>query len=417
MDDSDDPNNLPEFLESGIYRFPYSNAAFIDPVRSLNRSYRRFKLSPSAYYCRSFPSVPDTQDAAEVVPTENPKKRSRRAKKKKKDVALNEREREADRRHQEARPFLAKAHEALLRASELRRCMLSLRRNGEIDSADDQEKVSFVELGLLWQAPFYEMTINFAQQEKRVGNGGESGNRVGEKRVVNAFSNLVCNDTSDDAEAEFLNCRYVLPRDSCFYMIHNLIPAVAEPGFHLIVIDPPWENASAHQKLRYPTLPNRYFLSLPINELAHREGAIVALWLTNREKFHRFVEKELFPSWGVKHIATLYWLKVKPDGSLLCNLDLSHHRPYEYLLLGHYDNEGKDLEYLSQLGNKLDKTVIMSVPGDYSRKPPVEDLLCQYIPCKEPRCIELFAREMRHGWISWGNEPLHFQQSKYFHKE
>lgn len=28
-------------------------------------------------------------------------------------------------------------------------------------------------------------------------------------------------------------------------------PAHADSGFNLIVVDPPWENASAHQKSRY----------------------------------------------------------------------------------------------------------------------------------------------------------------------
>lgn len=36
----------------------------------------------------------------------------------------------------------------------------------------------------------------------------------------------------------------------------------------------------------------------------------MALWMTNREKLHDFVEKELFPMWGVKYVTTFYWLKV-----------------------------------------------------------------------------------------------------------
>lgn len=68
---------------------------------------------------------------------------------------------------------------------------------------------------------------------------------------------------------------------------------------------------------RYPTLPNRYFLSLPVKQLTHAEGALVALWVTNREKLLNFVEKELFPAWGVKYAATMYWLKVDPNLHLL----------------------------------------------------------------------------------------------------
>ena len=159
---------------------------------------------------------------------------------------------------------------------------------------------------------------------------------------------------------------------------------------------------------RYPTLPNRYFLSIPIRQLTHARGALVALWVTNREKLRNFVENELFPAWGVRHVATWYWLKVcilfvsvaknthfvvyrtksitnkwhlvqnlwskpwenfkkcscgrkqhlnksilleftsesaifqlylilqaKANGSLICDVDLFHHRPYECLLLGY----------------------------------------------------------------------------------
>jgi N6-adenosine-specific RNA methylase IME4 len=61
---------------------------------------------------------------------------------------------------------------------------------------------------------------------------------------------------------------------------------------------------------RYSTLPNRYFLSLPIKQLTHTEGALVALWVTNREKLRSFVEKELFAAWGVSYAASFHWLKV-----------------------------------------------------------------------------------------------------------
>jgi hypothetical protein len=62
--------------------------------------------------------------------------------------------------------------------------------------------------------------------------------------------------------------------------------------------------------IRYPTLPNKYLLSLPLKELAHTNGAIVGLWVTNREKLRSFVDKELLPAWGVVSCATWYWLKV-----------------------------------------------------------------------------------------------------------
>lgn len=182
------------------------------------------------------------------------------------------------------------------------------------------------------------------------------------------------------------------------------------------MVDPPWENGSAHQKLRYPTLPNKYFLSLPIKKLSHTEGAIVALWVTNREKSRCFVEEVLFPAWGVKYLTTFYWLKVKADGSLISDLDLFHHRPYECIILGQCHGEVLNSDNMSKIKTVPDNQVIISIPGDYSRKPPIGGLLKEYISGHGPtRCLELFAREMMSGWVSWGNEPLHFQDSQYFY--
>ncbi|XP_057503913.1 methyltransferase-like protein 2 isoform X2 [Actinidia eriantha] len=363
MAESKTSDRLSTFLKSGVYRFEGSHAVFVDPVRVLNRSYTRFRVSPSAYYSRFFESKNTTKG-----PTISTCSRKRK-RKQKKAYTLNERERVADQRHQEVRPLLLKAHEALLAATDLLKFVRNLRSDGcSPEECGDlllpSLEQSFVELGSVWQAPLYEITLNFPQYSEPTEDGAES------------------------------NC-----------------------GFNFILVDPPWENSSAHQKLKYPTLPNRYFLSLPIRQLTHTGGALLALWVTNREKLRAFVEKELFPSWGVKYMASLYWLKVNADGLLTSELDLFHHRPYECLLVGYCHGGAVDSECLSRFKPIPDSQVFISVPGDYSRKPPIGELLLEYVPGDKPaRCIELFAREMIAGWTSWGNEPLHFQESRYFLK-
>lgn len=64
---------------------------------------------------------------------------------------------------QEARLFLSKAHESLLREIEL----LSLTKCLSDDDDDSSlltkccdDELSFVELGGVWQAPLYEITLN-----------------------------------------------------------------------------------------------------------------------------------------------------------------------------------------------------------------------------------------------------------------
>ncbi|CAA0819100.1 Methyltransferase-like protein 2 [Striga hermonthica] len=415
---SESDDELSAFLKSGIYRFENANACFIDPVRVLNRSYTRFKVSGSAYYSRFFHASEITLANHSNEAPKNSKKRKRSEKKKKKGQTLNSREQMADQRHQEVRPALLRAHEALLGTTQLLEALRDLRNdmencNGE--SISKENEVDFVEIGRVWQAPFYEIFLKHHEDNTSV-ETAESCCQT----ALPVFSNLIANEGSREIEAELLGRKYILPKRSFFYMsdinqIDNLIPADSDCGFNLIMIDPPWENSSAHQKQKYRTLPNRYFLSLPIKQLAHIDGALVALWVTNREKLRNFVENELFPKWGVKHAATFYWLKVRPDGLLVSELDLFHHRPYECLILGF--SQGKDMtsEQLLSLKCIPDNQIFISVPGDYSRKPPIGEFLLEHVLGFKPaRCIELFSREMMPGWTSWGNEPLHFQDSKYF---
>nr|XP_043638708.1 methyltransferase-like protein 2 isoform X2 [Erigeron canadensis] len=353
---------LSNFLNSGIYRFEDDSNAiiFMDPVRVLNNFYTHFRVNPSFYYSRLF-----------TPPSENPKKRKR---KHKKPHTLNAREKAADARHQNAKPYLIKAHECLLKTNDV---LLYLKNDDdEYATANGGRSVndehSFVELGSVWQAPLYEISL----YQNDVPKEGRLSVQSCERKIIPAFGSLVANETNSDMEADFLSRQYIIPKQSSFYMsdlkqIHGLIPVQGDCGFNLIVIDPPWENSSASQKLKYPTLPNRYFLSLPIRRLAQTDGALVALWVTNKEKLRIFVEKELFPKWGVKYMATHYWLKVKADGSLIGDLDLFHHRPYECLVLGYCYAQTEDSECSSKVKFIPDSQVLISVPGDYSRKPPV----------------------------------------------
>lgn len=96
MSDSETNDQLSMFLKSGIYRFGKSNAIYMDPVRVLNRSYTRFRVSSSAYYSRSFGKNSSREEPNVPVP-KNSRKRKR---KEKKSHTLNEREQVADQRHQ-----------------------------------------------------------------------------------------------------------------------------------------------------------------------------------------------------------------------------------------------------------------------------------------------------------------------------
>ncbi|XP_020548319.1 methyltransferase-like protein 2 isoform X4 [Sesamum indicum] len=335
---SESDDRLSAFSKSGIYRFDDANAFFVDPVRVLNRCYTRFRVSPSAYYSRFFPSSIFSTGNYNNVP-KNSGKRKRREKEKKKSQALNLREQMADRRHQEVRVALLKAHEALLGASQVLETLRNLRDDVEERGGDSilrENELDFVGLGSVWQAPFYEIVLKVNEDEAAVENAGfcvivcmyELDNviicicickRQVVSRIIKKWFRFL-KPTSPMRQVMIWRLSYWTTSTFCprivastwksdLRQIHNLIPAESDCGFNLILIDPPWENSSAHQKLKYPTLPNRYFLSLPIKQLTHTAGALVALWVTNREKLRNFVENELFPKWGVKYATTFYWLK------------------------------------------------------------------------------------------------------------
>lgn len=68
-----------------------------------------------------------------------------------------------------------KAHEYLLGANELLSVMPSL-RSSEDASAENNEPTqpqqSFIELGRLWQAPMFEITLNFPRSKERTSDEG-----------------------------------------------------------------------------------------------------------------------------------------------------------------------------------------------------------------------------------------------------
>ncbi|KAL5218945.1 hypothetical protein ABZP36_019629 [Zizania latifolia] len=407
-------DELRSFEATGIYRLSGSGAAFLDPVRILNTSYRRFRLVPSAYYSRSFGPAGQGGEAEAERTRASPERRKRKRKRQPKHRELNEVERIAEARHQEARPLLLSAHESLLNAKDLLEFVSRIIKEDVcvLDVESNLEN-NFVELGSSWRAPFCEMTLI----QKSSGEDSEQG--ICHRTSTSLFNSIISVQENDDTEGEFQGRHYILPRRSCFLMtdlkdVRGLIPDNCNQGYNLIVVDPPWENGCVRQKVVYPTLSNRHLLYLPVQELAHSAGALLALWITNREKMWKFVEEELFPSWGIKDLTVFYWLKVKPDGSLIGDLDLFHHRPYECLLAG-YVNLNKEDARGSKFKFLKERQVIISVPGANSRKPPLQKLLSEYIPGPKPaKCIELFARELVSGWTSWGNEPLHFQDAMYF---
>ncbi|KAK2549246.1 N(6)-adenine-specific methyltransferase METTL4 [Acropora cervicornis] len=176
----------------------------------------------------------------------------------------------------------------------------------------------------------------------------------------NLFDHMICHHEDTPMLLNISGQKYVLPSNCSFLLsdASNLSPlldyAKQNGRYNLVVLDPPWFNKSAKRGSKYSFMSLWDIKSLPVPHLV-APGAIVGVWVTNKQKYLRFTKSELFPHWSVELVAEWFWAKVTRRGELVTELDSPHKRPYEPLLIGRFQpmmkllrseslNSGKDLK-------------------------------------------------------------------------
>ncbi|KAL9950307.1 hypothetical protein ACROYT_G042787 [Oculina patagonica] len=169
--------------------------------------------------------------------------------------------------------------------------------------------------------------------------------------------------------------KYILSANCSFLMsdASNLKPLVSfaqQNGLYdLLVLDPPWFNKSARRASKYSFMSLWQIKSLPVPHLL-AQGALVGIWVTNKQKYLRFTKTELFPHWSIELVAEWYWVKVTRKGELVTDLDSPHKKPYEPLLLGRFTAkmDGPGTSYLSiTKGNDCSKEKIESTCNENNK--------------------------------------------------
>ncbi|KAI7849734.1 MT-A70-domain-containing protein [Circinella umbellata] len=240
--------------------------------------------------------------------------------------------------------------------------------------------------------------------------------------ILDVFHKVIRNPSVDYCTMLKLDSNnYLIPPRSEFLMsdlttgMTDLVSYVEQAGKRdLIVMDPPWPNKSVRRSSKYETQDIYDLFQIPIPELLAPQG-IVAVWVTNKPKFRRFIIDKLFKSWGLQEIGVWYWLKVTTKKELVIPFESPHRKPYEQLIYGirvtDINSNNKNNVKVSLLPRQH---AIISVPcRRHSRKPPLDTILKPYLP-DDPKCLELFARCLTPGWTSWGNECLKFQHDRFF---
>ncbi|XP_028729918.1 N(6)-adenine-specific methyltransferase METTL4 [Peromyscus leucopus] len=231
-------------------------------------------------------------------------------------------------------------------------------------------------------------------------------------------SQVIENGSSFSKMITLMGQKYLLPPRSSFLLsdISCMQPLLnCGKTFDVIVIDPPWENKSVKRSNRYSCLSPQQIKQMPVPKLAAAD-CLVVTWVTNRQKHLCFVKEELYPLWSVEVVAEWYWVKITRSGEFVFPLDSPHKKPYECLVLGRV-REKAALAFRNtdtEVPPVPDQKLIVSVPCIlHSHKPPLAEVLKDYIK-PGGQCLELFARNLQPGWMSWGNEVLKFQHVDYF---
>ena len=165
--------------------------------------------------------------------------------------------------------------------------------------------------------------------------------------------------------------------------------------FRTILADPPWQQPMTGKRTRpkggsppslpYPTMTLESICGLPVREYAD-VGCHCWLWTTNA-----FLESgfQVLRSWGFRYLAPIHWIKPSGIGNYVI------HRS-QTLLLGYRERCIFDqLRYFPNLIQTGD-------PVRHSQKPDAAYELIEKVS-HGPR-LELFARQKRNGWETWGNE-------------
>lgn len=182
-------------------------------------------------------------------------------------------------------------------------------------------------------------------------------------------------------------------------------PTLPEGPFRVLVADPPWAyekragDPTQRGQTPYPTMSVEEICKLPVERIAHPEGSMLWLWVTNAHAAlgeHARVAR----AWGFEPKTFLTWLKPRIGLGDILRGQTEHCLVATRgdLLPLRLTNQSTAL---FDSGGYLEETA-----REHSRKPG------SFLELVESLCpgskVELFARETREGWVAWGAEVRKF---------
>jgi len=175
-------------------------------------------------------------------------------------------------------------------------------------------------------------------------------------------------------------------------------------AYSLIMADPPWHFATRSPKgegrspqAHYQTMSLEDIAALPVKALA-AENCLLWLWAT-APLLDRQID--ILKAWGFGYASTMVWCKTtRKTGRISMGTGYYARNSHEHVLLGKVGSP--------KMSSRSVRSVVMGPVREHSRKPDsaydAARALVSY-----GRAADLFAREVRPGWESWGDELGKFQ--------
>jgi N6-adenosine-specific RNA methylase IME4 len=177
---------------------------------------------------------------------------------------------------------------------------------------------------------------------------------------------------------------------------------IGELRFRTILADPPWrftnktgKVAPEHRRLsRYATMTLDEIKSLPVASLVV-EPAHLYLWCPNALLPEGLA---VMKAWGFTYKSNLVWHKVRKDGGSDGRGVGFYFRNVTELIL--FGIKGKNARTLAP--GRRQVNLFATRKREHSRKPDEQYEIIE--ACSPGPYLELFARGVRKGWTTWGNQ-------------
>lgn len=193
-----------------------------------------------------------------------------------------------------------------------------------------------------------------------------------------------------------------LPQPALPEGAESLLAIRPEGGFEFIMADPPWrfQTRSAKGVTRkgaggqYRTMSLEQIKALPVAELAAPD-CLLWLWGTNPMLPRAF---EVLRAWGFEFKTAGHWAKRTASGRLAFGTGYILRCAGEPFLIG---TRGRPVT------TRAVRSVVEGRVREHSRKPEAAFVAAERL-MPGARRLELFSRQRRPGWTTWGDEDGKF---------